>query len=418
MKHPTFKLRIAMISLLILLFIPIMQLSATQRFQTAVDEARQAQRDHFRQISDHQALVDDLQGEMALVLAQMQALDQEFIDFAQALVVTQDALAITEARIAVAEAELEQATYDRDRQFELFRISLRSSHEMGPVGLLEVLLRAESFADFLTLFESARLIAESDQAILTDLETIEQAIAYHVNTLHANRIQLEDLMIGQHIAQMELDNNRAEREAFFAALQEDQVRMTAFLAILEEENRVLLGAVRTAETALANEEERIRQEEIARAAAEAAARAAAERAARLQTLNAPTNPFQWPVPTHSNISSPFGNRPNPFSPQNTEFHTGIDINAPTGTRIVAAQDGIVYFAGWSGGFGLTIIIDHYGGYRTLYAHNSVNRVSAGDRVTRGQHIGDIGSTGQSTGPHLHFEIIRDGTRVNPSQYFG
>jgi len=413
MKRCSFKLRLVVSIMLISLLLPIMPLSATQRFQDALDEARQTQRQHFQQVTQQQTLISDLQGEMAEVMAQMQALDQEFVDLANELAVVEYALSVTEERIEIAEAELDIATAERDRQFELFRASLRSSHESGPVGLLEVLLTAESFSDFLTLFESVRLIAEADQAILSSLEAAEQAIAYNVNVLHNNRANLELLIVGKQLAQMDLENNRTEREVFFTTLAEDEARMNAFLAILEEEDRVLRGYVRTAETALANEQERIRQEERARAAAE---RAAAQ-SARLATLNAPDHPFQWPIPTHGVISSGFGNRPRVFG-RGTEFHGGIDIPAPTGTRIVASQDGIVYFSGWSGGFGNTVIIDHYGGYRTLYAHNSVNRVAAGDRVTRGQHIADVGSTGQSTGPHVHFEIIRNGTRVNPTNYVG
>ncbi|MCL2216411.1 MAG: M23 family metallopeptidase, partial [Defluviitaleaceae bacterium] len=90
---------------------------------------------------------------------------------------------------------------------------------------------------------------------------------------------------------------------------------------------------------------------------------------------------------------------------------------PAGTRINAAADGIVRLAGWSGGYGLTVIIDHGNGYSTLYAHNSRNRVTQGERVTRGQHIADVGTTGMSTGNHLHFEIRRNGVAIDPLPFF-
>jgi murein DD-endopeptidase MepM/ murein hydrolase activator NlpD len=116
------------------------------------------------------------------------------------------------------------------------------------------------------------------------------------------------------------------------------------------------------------------------------------------------------------VTSEFGNRNNPFG-RGTQFHGGTDVGAPTGTPIRAMQDGYVTFEGWNGGFGLKIRIDHGNGYTTWYAHNSRNLVRVGDFVTRGQHIANVGSTGQSTGPHLHFEIHRNGQRVDPMSYF-
>ena len=99
------------------------------------------------------------------------------------------------------------------------------------------------------------------------------------------------------------------------------------------------------------------------------------------------------------------------------MHTGIDVSAPTGTRINAAAEGYVRFVGWMGGYGNTIIIDHGGGYSTLYAHNSRNRVAQGQHVRAGQHIADVGSSGLSTGPHLHFEVRRNNVAVDPMAFF-
>jgi len=125
--------------------------------------------------------------------------------------------------------------------------------------------------------------------------------------------------------------------------------------------------------------------------------------------------FIWPVPGHPVVSSGFGPRPSPGGIGSTN-HQGIDISAPTGARIVASASGTVITSGWGGGFGNFIIIDHGGGYRTLYAHNHQNHVTAGQHVTQGQVIGLVGSTGVSTGPHLHFEIHHNGVRVNPLIY--
>jgi len=125
-------------------------------------------------------------------------------------------------------------------------------------------------------------------------------------------------------------------------------------------------------------------------------------------------PTLWPVTTQ--ISSPFGWRRNPFGGRGSEFHSGLDLRAPSGTAIRAAGGGTVVSAGWQGGYGLTVVIDHGHGYRTLYAHNSTNLVQVGQRVERGDIIARVGTTGRVTGAHVHFEVIRNGTQVNPRPY--
>lgn len=120
----------------------------------------------------------------------------------------------------------------------------------------------------------------------------------------------------------------------------------------------------------------------------------------------------WPVPNHTYISSYYGYRIHPIY-KTRKFHTGIDIPAPRGTIIVAAEDGIVSFTGRKGTYGLTVIINHGSNIETLYAHNSSILVRAGESVKRGQPIAKIGSTGASTGPHLHFEVRKNGRHTNP-----
>ena len=127
--------------------------------------------------------------------------------------------------------------------------------------------------------------------------------------------------------------------------------------------------------------------------------------------------FIWPTPGHNLVTSLFGNRRHPITGVN-RMHSGIDIGAPFGAQIVASAGGVVNFVGYErGGFGNWIQIDHGNGFMTRYAHNARNRVRLGDRVVAGQHIADVGSTGSSTGAHLHFEILENGVRVDPLQFF-
>jgi murein DD-endopeptidase MepM/ murein hydrolase activator NlpD len=130
---------------------------------------------------------------------------------------------------------------------------------------------------------------------------------------------------------------------------------------------------------------------------------------RLQEINGDL--FIWPV--HGAITSSFGNRRNPFDRSRWEFHNGIDIRARTGTPIRAAMAGRVSSVGFNSVLGNYVIINHHSGYRTLYAHMSVVRTRVGAPVAQGERIGDVGSTGRSTGPHLHFTVYKNGRYVNP-----
>lgn len=123
-----------------------------------------------------------------------------------------------------------------------------------------------------------------------------------------------------------------------------------------------------------------------------------------------TGRFQWPVSGGGRLTSPYG-------PRGGGFHRGVDIATSHGTPVLAADHGRVTQAGWSGGYGIMVTVDHGNGYVTRYAHNSSVQVSVGQSVQRGQQIGRIGSTGNSTGPHVHFEVLRNGSTVNPMQFF-
>lgn len=125
--------------------------------------------------------------------------------------------------------------------------------------------------------------------------------------------------------------------------------------------------------------------------------------------------FALPVKSYRRFSSPFGYRKHPLG-GGSKMHKGIDLAANRGTRILAADSGVVKFAGWKGGYGYCVIIDHQNGYETLYGHCSKLLADVGDNVTRGDLIAEVGSTGASTGNHLHFEVHKNGVAVNPVQY--
>lgn len=131
-----------------------------------------------------------------------------------------------------------------------------------------------------------------------------------------------------------------------------------------------------------------------------------------QSRHSMSNPWSTLLGDDARLSSDYGMRPDPFTGK-PSFHEGIDLAAPRGTAIHPFQPGVVQFSGWQGGYGRVVIVDHQNGLSSVYAHNAKNHVNIGDRVTPRDVLGEIGSTGRSTGPHLHFEVRKNGTPVNP-----
>ncbi|MCL2198486.1 MAG: M23 family metallopeptidase [Defluviitaleaceae bacterium] len=391
--------------LIVLLVLPILPAFATPATRERHRQLQQQLNQATQSVREQQNLLSGTRHEMSQLMMEMQELDQQIMDAAEALESIELSQLDTEIRIADAEAELEAAREEYDLQFELLRTRVRVIHEEGQIGFLDVLFQAESIVDFFLRWEYIRAIAEFDHALLDRLQSAEQEITNHIEDLVRWRNMVEDLQFQYDRILDDLEFMMYEREIWFANLAENEEVLAELVAMYEHEQRMAQAAFGEIQAQLRREESEI----VRRANAEA-------HSARLAALNNFEGEFQWPIPTHSRISSPFGMRFHPILRQN-RHHSGIDVGAPTGTRLIASADGYVRFAGWSGGYGNTVIIDHGNGYSTLYAHNSRNRVVTGQRVSRGDHIADVGSTGMSTGPHLHFEIRVNNRAVNPMNYF-
>ena len=392
--------------------VPTVAFGTTAELREQLNEIRR-QRDEARaQARETGNMLSGVRAEIADLLEILREYSERIMEANADLEDAELALYQTELLLAQAELDLEEAIANRDAQDKLFRSRLRAMHEQGPVGHLEVLLESTSIIDFLVRLDHVRSIAQFDQRVLEDMQAAEErvaAIVYDLNILREYQVRLRHEKNQAIIALREAEEAQIAR---LEAMEEDE-EQAALLYELERETQ------RALEELFGNVEVQLRAaeaEDARRAREEAARRAAEEQARRLAALNNFDGQFQWPVPTRSHVSSPFGDRPRVFG-SGREHHTGIDIPAPAGTRIVAAADGYVRTSGWMGGFGQTVIIDHGNGYSTLYAHNSRNRVTVGQRVNRGDHIADVGTTGQSTGNHLHFEIRRNGTPIDPMPFF-
>jgi murein DD-endopeptidase MepM/ murein hydrolase activator NlpD len=278
---------------------------------------------------------------------------------------------------------------------ELLNRRLVDIYEHGDESYLNVLLSARSFSDFVERWEDLRLLIAANEQAVRQRKLDEERVAAIQAALQATDLELQQQQQQQQQARDQLSGLAAERRNLVALAAAQKAHASLQVAQMED-----LSAAEEAQLeALIREKER---ELEAERRASGIAGNEGEGAAGM---------FSWPVT--GTITSPFGWRSNPFGGA-PEFHQGLDIAAPTGTTVTAAAGGTVIMAQWYGGYGNYILIDHGGGYSTGYGHLSAIYVSVGQKVARGQAIGAVGSTGESTGPHLHFEVRFDGKPIDPA----
>ena len=292
-----------------------------------------------------------------------------------------DEIEVSEGKLEDLKKDLKEAQKKVDAQNAELGSRLRAMYKNGSVGFLDVLMNSNSFSEFLTNMDLVEKIYASDKDVLQDLQDAHDQIEKKKN-------KVEKLS-------KELKSSKATAESTMETVEAEKKKIAAD----NEKNAQMLDD-------LENE-----------AAAEAARLAAAAQSGQTSSSSSSTysgGVFAWPVPSSRTISSGYGWRICPF--HGREFHGAIDIAADSGAAIVASADGTVIRAGWNGGFGNSIQVDHGGGLVTMYNHCSSFAVSAGQSVSKGQTIAYVGSTGSSTGPHLDYRVFQDGTTKDPNAF--
>jgi murein DD-endopeptidase MepM/ murein hydrolase activator NlpD len=279
--------------------------------------------------------------------------------------------------------EIEQIDKDYEEKTELFKTRMRIMYQNMNQSPFEVFVESKSLSEFFSKLELLTLVKENDtkliQDIVTGRESTELQKQDKLSKLEEKKAQLEkltdkvsDIKSTSAKVESEIENSKSKLKD----LEKKEDEMIALSKALEKKIKQLSSS----------------------------------------STKYAGGVLAWPTPGYTRISSPYGPRIHPIY-KVKKFHTGIDIDAPSGASIIAANSGRVILAGWNGGYGNCIIIDHGGGLATLYGHQSKLLVSEGDYVKKGDTIGKVGSTGLSTGPHLHFEVRTGGATTDPLKYY-
>lgn len=329
------------------------------------------------------------QSELAeAVFKEMEILDTQATEIKQEIKSLDEQIAITELTLSQAQSDLEKAAADKQAYQNQLEERMTIMYMYGDNGYLDVLFGSTSFSDFISRATAIASIISYDNEIAQKLKETESLIEAKTLMIEEEKEALEHLKDEQLAKQEEL-----------------QVKLDAKQEVLDE-----MLSMEAYWDALAAQEE---------AAASELRRELAQENSNGDFANT-FKTFLWPAPGYYYITSPYGYRVHPIYGTWT-FHSGIDIGAPYNASAIAPANGEVTWASWNGGYGNCVIIylgeDSYGNtYKVLYGHLDSYAVSKGDIVTQGQTIGYVGTTGASTGYHLHFEVIINGVTADPEDY--
>lgn len=372
------KLLMVVMSLVMLLTM-VMPVHADQ-----ISEQEELLRQLLQQLNQQQSNLNQaaqteksIMGQVQKIEAESQKTERDIDALGDNIDYLQNSITVTEKQTKIQQQEL-------DKQTELLSGRLVAIYEQGENSYLEVLFGADDLKDFIVRYDMLKTIIGQDRDLIYGISAKKIALENRMADLEVQKRQLEASQANKAAKQATLASHLKDKKTVLNEVQTDKQKYAQAIAELEQ----------------------------ASAEAEALIR-------RLQGKGngsrIGTGTFTWPTPGYGNITSAYGMRYHPILKTN-KLHTGIDIGAPMGAKIIAADGGTVIFSGWLGAYGNAIIIDHGAGLSTLYGHQSQLLVSEGDTVAKGQIIGRAGSTGWSTGAHLHFEVRKNGTPANPRNY--
>lgn len=351
----------------------------------------QAEREELsKKTEEALAAIDDLKDKQLSLEEELNTMDQAMNSIQAELDKAEADLAAITASLEQCQKDLEEATQKRDDQFELLGKRMKYLQQKGAAGYLEILLDAQSFSDLFLRMQYVNDIMAYDKQMLDELQEIQNTISEKKTQIEEEKAAQEEIVADYNEKMASMQEVVNEKKTLIASYESDVNKYEELVEANKKADQEVLNQI-------------------------------AKQQESTTVYYTGNGTLGWPVPSKSasssSLSSGFVQRSNPVTGR-WESHSGYDIPAAYGASIVAAESGVVTYAGWMNGYGYTVMISHGGGLTTLYGHNSSLTVSKGQTVSRGQTIAKCGSTGNSTGNHCHFSVLVNGSYVNPASYLG
>ena len=328
-----------------------------------------------------------VQEELSSTLMRVQEIEDKVIEYEEDILALGEQMTELQASIDDATAKLQIATMDYEEKKKILAERLVSMYEAGDVSYLDVLLKSKSLTDFISRYYVIEEMADYDQYLINQVKIEKENIETTRKKLENEQTEIKIVKARAEQTSVVLNNMRTMQQNYVNQLSEGEKTLQEQITAYKKEQAEIEAQILLATNRIDAE------------------------------LQFTGGEMLWPVAASGTyITSGYGVREHPIQGVVKE-HTGIDIgNAPTGTPVVAAADGVVTYAGWLGGYGNCVMISHGNGVVTLYGHGNKVLTSVDTQVKQGDVIMELGSTGNSTGPHCHFEVRINGNYTNPLNF--
>ena len=399
---------------------PVCNVQATE--ESNLSEAQQEKKTLENDLQKAKELIDSLKGSKEDIQSEVEKLDKQLNEISGKVKEFESRLSKKRQEIADTESALNKAKEQEKKQYRNMKKRIQFMYENGQTSYVEMLLSADSFTDFLNAVEYITQISQYDRKMLKEYQNMQVTIADTQKTLETDYASLQSLQAKvqeekQAVAALE-SAKKGELNDVADDLTDAQTVAKAYEAEIQAQNEVI-AQIQAAQKRAA-EQQAAQQQAQAAEENQGATDAAGENQNTAQNTTPSgngqsTGSMMWPCPSSKRVTSDYGPRTSPTNGASSN-HKGIDIGAAYGADIVAADGGTGLVATYSSSGGNYVIIDHGGGLCTVYMHASSLTVSAGQTVSKGQVIAKVGSTGISTGNHLHFGVTLNGVYVSPWGY--
>jgi len=363
-------------------------------------------------LEDTQKAIDSLSKKKSNMESYVKELDEQLNTILDKIKEIGQQIEEKEEEIEQTTKELEQAQKDEEEQYDAMKKRIKFMYENGNVAYIEMILQSKSLSQLLNAAEYIQKISEYDRDMLDEYKQTIEFIALAKEKLETEKVELADLKTQTETKQAEVSNLIDTKSTQIAKYESDILSAKELEDDYEADIKAQNAVIVALEASVASKKAEIKK------LLEAEKQANTNPQTNVNiTTTYDGGTFTWPCPASKTISSEYGNRLHPILNVN-KFHNGIDIAAATGSSILAAYKGTVVGAGYNSSMGNYVMIDHGDGLYTIYMHASALYVSTGQNVSKGDTIAAVGSTGRSTGPHLHFGVRLNGSYVNPHNYVG